>query len=197
MNYHQIFLKGKVKWAKVRQPDVYNGKEVGYTMNLYPNDDVMNEYIMAVNDVLKEAETDVRFNRKKFKNPRNGVREEDNVDGTTTKYIYLKAISSFEDKETGETTRRVLPIYDRYGKILPEDVLLGNGTEVEVVVQLIPYHFGANTCGITPRMLAIKVNKLVEYTGGNNYGFQFDVDNDTVTFTDSSSNDEEDIEGDF
>jgi hypothetical protein len=188
---NRVIVSGTAKWAKVRQPDVYQGVEVGYTMNLYP--DNIKEYEKAVKSALEEVKTDARFARKQFKNPRNGVREDE--DGV--KYIYLKAKSNFTDPDTGEVTRRYLNIYDKTGAIIPQEVLIGNGSEVEVAVDLVPYHFGANTCGITPRIAAIKVNKLVEYNGGSGtgYGFTFDESGDSVTFTDSTEEAEELDEG--
>ncbi len=131
-------FKGKGAWFKLFEPDDYKG-EKKWKFNLYPSDATLAE--------MKAAGL------------QNKVKEDDGEkSGVTGKFVGLKRET--EKKFNGVINRFEPPIvYDMKGDEITDPIIIGNGSEVEVLLEV--YHtdrFGAGS-----RIQEVKIIDLIEY----------------------------------
>ena len=124
------YFSGKVNWAKVRKPDDYDR----YTLDLY-----MDEKSWPL-----------------FEESGLNLKRRENDDGET----FVKLSRPIEKEIKGNTVEYGPPeVLDAEGNELPEDVLIGNGSDI--ICKVAVYDTRA---GMGHRLESIKVIDLVEYS---------------------------------
>lgn len=170
-------IKGKAYWAKIRQPETYNGQPVGFSMQvLMPDENLakMKEYFA---EKCKEE-----FAGKKMTGD---ITLPIKTNNEGLEMVKVKTKHVYKDKVTGVEKPKIIPVYNEYGELLPEDVLIGNGSDVEVVVNPKLYHEGANKWGARFYLNCLMVTNLVKYStdGSDELTFKKREGNDDDTET--------------
>lgn len=148
---------GEAMWAHVYKPRAFQsgGKDQGapkYSIEVYfdPNDPKWKEWCVQVRNVGKGTIP---------------IKWEENEQEQRTGRLY----ASFK---TGEKFKPSL--FDRYGKPLPDGVMIGNGSKVRVNYSPNAYDgFGG---GVNLYLNAVQVLDLVEYKSRDAKGFGFEAE---------------------
>ena len=181
---HQLLLKGTAYWAHTDRPEMYQGNALGYSIMVKLDSEEATEKLKNhLEEIFNEAEGELatKVNRKYPVNL--GVKED-------TKYgecFKARTKHEFKDKTTGELIKRKLHVFKANGEPLEAGTKIGNGSKVQVKVYAEPYAMSSKNYGITLRLLAVKVDNLVEYNSAKtaeDYGFDMDVEG-ADTFEDS------------
>lgn len=123
--------------------------------------------------------------------------EEGNETGEVEFNFKMKAIVRPKDKDPFEQSPR---LFDAKGKPLA-DVNIGGGSEIKIAFNIVPFYTVQLGAGVSLRLLAVQVIKLVEYTGasaesygfGEEEGYEFEDDSDDPGPTDEQANAEADF----
>lgn len=103
-------------------------------------------------------------------------------DGNETNLVEIrfKAKAEFKDKEGNTVKKTHIPCKDaKRNNVDPRKVKIGGGSVMKAAVVMYPYHNAKdNVAGVTFRLEAVQILKLVEYSGGD-YGFG-DEDGDAI-----------------
>jgi len=76
---------------------------------------------------------------------------------------------------SGDTFDQKIALFDAKGKPLSDPPNVGGGSKIKVSFQVAPYYTATVGAGLSLRMKAVQILKLVEFTGGSNassYGFK-------------------------
>ena len=152
------FMKGEAKWAHILKPSQYDK----YSIDLY-GDEVI-EHIPVFEEMAQKAAEEIKQAGKKVALVADVYKENDEG----VKYIQFKKAATGKEGPIPHP-----PIYDVYGNLVEDwDKLIGNGSIVKVKYVAKPYYMAATkTVGISYKLLALQVIKLVEYTeGGGGFG---------------------------
>lgn len=167
-----IRINGTALWAFLSKPQTYNGKEIGYEITVVVSEEAkekIKEYLLSVyiDEVKGGSLKNVKLDPKV--DPMLPIKE-------TKEGWEIKARTKhfYKDKNTGEERKKTIPVFDKYGRPLPENALVGNGSVVQV--SATPRAFSANsrTYGMTLQLNAVLVTELKEYNAGRSalfYGF--------------------------
>ena len=186
-NLKTIKVKGTVKWAHVWQPAMYQGNPLGYEIDLYPDADKLPKIEEYLLQTFADAVEDMDAINMKVE-PTLPIKE----DKEGVQFIKAKAKHQYQNRTTGEMVKRVLPIFDKYGQPLAEGTLIGNGSELNVVLRVRPYRVTSKNFGIALDIQAIQVLNLVEYGAKSAIDYGFDVEEPT-DITDVNSLEVEDF----
>lgn len=159
-------LSGKAFWAKVRTPETYKGQEVGFSVQVQmPVENLarMKEYFTK--KCKEELYADKKCNGE-IKLPIKIME-----DGTETVKIRTKHF--YVDKATGKQVPKVIPVYNEYGELIPKEVLIGNGSDVEVACNAKYFYDGTNDWGVRLYLNSMKVNNLIKYSTDGSDEFEF------------------------
>ena len=142
----------------------------------------------------------------------------ENLSGKKFKYDISNGIKEYNEEEyfkfsmnetiklkTGETKHRTVPLFDASCKDISKRVTnLGNGSQVRIAYDLVPFYMSDKNYGVSLRLTGIQIIKLVEFNAqtAENLGFEktegYVADDETVDDTLFAKDDEEnDDEGDF
>lgn len=151
---------GEAFYPRLKTPEVYNGEEIGYSIQV-KFDENTNQSLIARNlEILAAAKNSDDFKGKKWgTDPYLGYKEQD--DGS--KLFKFKTKHFYTDKD-GNEVPKVIKVYDTQNNLM--DVNLGNGSMVRINYTPVPYHSSAKNFGVTMYLNAVQVIKLVEYLGG-------------------------------
>ena len=165
---HQVLLKGTAYWAHTDSPEMYQGNALGYSIMVKLDSDEATEKLKnRLEEIFNEAEGELATN-------------------VNRKYPVNLGV---KDKATGELIKRKLHVFKANGEPLEAGTKIGNGSKVQVKVLAEPYAMSSKNYGITLRLLAVKVDNLIEYNSGKtaeDYGFDMDVEG-ADTFEDSEA----------
>lgn len=159
---------GVAKYPKLDKKDTYQGKETNYNCSLLLDA----ESFAKFKEEFDAKIADERFSVKKPKLP--FKRGEDEEEGLFS----LKASSNYKPS-----------VFDSKKQELPADTKVGGGSEVRLSCEVSIYK---DRSGISLRLNAVQVRKLVEYTGGSASAFDEVEDGfvaDTTTAADSFDDD--------
>ena len=163
---NKISPLGEAKWAHVHEPKPpFEGQGEGKYMI-----DVVFEKGSEWDALGQEVAKDIKDNG--FKNM--PIKQEKTKEGEPTGRFYI----------TFKTGEQYPPkVFDRFGQIIPSDVLIGNGSTVRVCYTKDTYNgFGG---GVTFYFNAVQVVDLVEYKGGSAEDYGFPVEEGNNPFLDS------------
>lgn len=161
-----ITEEGTAVYPKVNKTvDVYDGKEVGYTIQLKFADKKKTEnLIKQIDQEFERGKKADEFNGKTWMKEPNVPYRVDEKTGDTL----FKFSTKHLDKEGN---RKTIPIVDSNENII--DVNLGHGSIVRVAFSPSVYHLSSKNNGIKLYLNAIQVIKLEEFggSGGRSFGF--------------------------
>lgn len=161
--------KGSALFAHVFSPEIYEGKEVGYSIQMKLNKEDTDALIAKIDEELDRAKHEMKLKpgQKWSSEPFLSYREDKDGD------IVFKFKTNSEVRfKTGETKKRVVPVYDAHNNII-KDVNIGNGSTVRVAYTIIPYFVSKMINGIKLRLDAVQVIDLVEFgeRSATSFGF--------------------------
>ena len=166
-------IKGKAYWAKIRTPETYNGQPVGFSMQVLMPD----ENLAKMKDYF-EAKCQEEFAGKKMLGD---ITMPIKTTDAGLEMVKVKTKHVYKDKATGVEKPKVIPVYNGYGELIPEDVLIGNGSDVEVVVNPKLFYESTNKWGVRLYLQCLMVTNLVKYSKDGS---------DELTFKKRDANDE-------
>lgn len=159
-------IKGKAFWAKVRTPETYQGMPVGYSVQVEMPEENLKKMVAYFTDKCKNE----HFVDKKCDGEITLPIKTD-ANGKTT--VKVKTKHYYVEKSTGKQVKKVIPIYNEYGEIIPEDVLIGNGSDVEVACNVKYFYDGAKKWGVRLYLQSMMVTNLVQYSTDGSEEFEF------------------------
>lgn len=158
-------IKGKALWAKVRKPEEWQGAPVGFSVQvIMPPEQLekMKEYLTT--KVQEE------YAGKKFTGAITlPIKETDKGEEA----VKVKTKHYYVDKATGQQVTKHIPVYNEYGEIIPEDVLIGNGSDVEVACNVKYFYEDAKKWGARLYLNSMMVTNLVSYVTDGSNEFEF------------------------
>lgn len=191
--------KGSLLFPHIYEPETYEGKDVGYTVNIKFNQKETDALIAVIDEELEKAKHSIKLKpgQKWSAEPFMGYRED--KDGDIV--FKFKANSHYQTK-SGELHKVTIPVFDAHGKPIKEPLSIGNGTIAKVAYTLVPYWISKVVNGVKLRLDAVQIIDLKEYGQKDAKGFGFgeeegfsaaDVEEeDDVPFTEEGTED-----GDF
>lgn len=171
MSEKRIFTTktGVAFYPHLRQPEVYEGAEIGYTCKLMLTPEETEELKALLEQELEFAKKMTDFAGKKFNKPTLGMGED--KDGNVI--FKFKKLAHFKSK-SGEVITTTVPIFDATGKPIPKEVNPANGSQIRVAFSVYPFYKSSAVHGLSLRLEAVQVIELKEYNGQQNAdGFGF------------------------
>lgn len=199
--YTKIVTKaGEAFYAHLREPEVYEGKELGYSIQLKLSKEDTDDLMAKLEAKLEKAKSEMKLKagRKWSKEPFMGFKTDKDGD-----IVFKFKASTTIHTRAGEELPRTIAVFDATGKPIKGDNI-GNGSIVKVAATIIPFHVSNAVNGLSLRLNAVQVLNLVEYGQGGSaksYGFGEEegyVCEDNVVSTDEAEDNVEFVEeGDF
>lgn len=156
--------KGKAMYAFLRRVEEYEGKELGYSIQivLSPEDTkAFKNHLMSEFEKAKES-YDLKPGKRWSAEPSMGMHERE--DGTVT--FKFKCKHQYQNK-SGEIVKRSVPVVDAKGHPIKASNL-GNGSIVRIAYSLAPYWMSNNQNGLSLYLRGVQVLKYVPYGGEEN-----------------------------
>lgn len=108
---------------------------------------------------------------KKADMPYQAVVDDEGNETGETKFSFKMTASGVRDDKSTWTRRPT--IFDAKGNPLKAGVKIGGGTEMKVAYQIMPFYTAAVGAGISLRLEAVQILKLVEWGGRDAKGYGF------------------------
>ena len=169
--YTKLVTKaGEALYAHLREPEVYEGKELGYSIQLKLSKEDTDELMAKLEAELEKAKSEMKLKagRKWSKEPFMGFKTDKDGD-----IVFKFKASTTIHTRSGEELPRTIAVFDAAGKPIKGDNI-GNGSIVKVAATIIPFHVSNAVNGLSLRLNAVQVLNLVEYGQGGSaksYGF--------------------------
>lgn len=191
--------KGSLLFPHIYEPETYEGKDVGYTVNIKFDQKETDALIAVIDEELEKAKHSIKLKpgQKWSAEPFMGYRED--KDGDIV--FKFKANSHYQTK-SGELHKVTIPVFDAHGKPIKDPLSIGNGTIAKIAYTLVPYWISKVVNGVKLRLDAVQIIDLKEYGQKDAKGFGFDEEEgfsaadveeeDAVPFTEEGTED-----GDF
>lgn len=189
--------KGQLVFPHIYAPEEYEGKDVGYSVQIKFGQKETDSLIAKIDEELEKAKSSIKLKpgQKWSSDPFLSYKED--KDGDIV--FKFKTTSTFQTR-TGEVVERKIPVFDAHGKPIKEILSIGNGTVAKVAYTIIPYWMSKAVNGIKLRLEAVQIIDLVEYgeRKADSYGFASEegFDADSITHTDTEDDGVVFVEGD-
>lgn len=186
--------KGEALYAYLTKPEVYEGKEMGYSIQMKFSEEDTQKMKEAIQSELEAAKASPDFKGKKWSaEPFLGYKEKDDGD-----VIFKFKMGTEYKMKTGEVKKRVVPVFDSNGHVV-KDAEIGNGSIVRVNFSMIPFNMNPRMNGISMRLNAVQIVTLVPYgqRSAEQYGFGNEEGGYTVPEETEYSEDAADDGGEF
>lgn len=190
---------GKALWAFTNKPEVYQGKETGFSVKILmskKDTDTFVEMCDSMFETFKEDNPDLKFNARVL--PFMPYTED--KDGN----ILIKFKSKHEYVYRGKTVKRTVPIFNAKNEVVPSDTVIWNNSDIRIAYVLYPYYVSERILGVKAQLEAVQIINLAEKSaGGDNKDFGFTATkgnfNDTPEVVEDNPFDEstEEDNGDF
>ena len=176
MNYAKIVTPvGVSQFCWLNVPDTKFDETGHYKTNLIVNAKEGQAIVKSINEEVKKAVTigAEKSNGKEVKKA-NLPFEEEYVEGKPTGNLIFK----FQTKakimtKDGKVIPNKVAIFDSQGKPMT-DISIWSGSEMKVSAELIPYFTAMAGAGVSLRLRAVQITKLVEGGNANSAGHGFD-----------------------
>ena len=176
MNYAKIVTPvGVSQFCWLNVPDTKFDETGHYKTNLIVNAKEGQAIVKSINEEVKKAVTigAEKSNGKEVKKA-NLPFEEEYVEGKPTGNLIFK----FKTKakimtKDGKVIPNKVAIFDSQGKPMT-DISIWSGSEMKVSAELIPYFTAMAGAGVSLRLRAVQITKLVEGVNANSAGHGFD-----------------------
>lgn len=193
--------KGSLLFPHIYEPETYEGKDVGYTVNIKFDQKETDAFIAVIDKELEKAKHSIKLKpgQKWSAEPFLGYREDKDGD-----IVFKFKANSHYTTKSGETHKVTIPVFDAHGKPIKDPLSIGNGTIAKVAYTLVPYWISKVVNGIKLRLDAVQIIDLKEYGEkdakgygfGEEEGFSAPEEEDDSPFVDSSEEDT-DEDGEF
>lgn len=193
--------KGSLLFPHIYEPETYEGKDVGFTVNIKFNQKETDALIVVIDKELEKAKHSIKLKpgQKWSAEPFLGYREDKDGD-----IVFKFKANSHYTTKSGETHKVTIPVFDAHGKPIKDPLSIGNGTIAKVAYTLVPYWISKVVNGIKLRLDAVQIIDLKEYGEkdakgygfGEEEGFSAPEEEDDSPFVDSSEEDT-DEDGEF
>lgn len=165
--------KGKAYYAYLRKPEMYEGKELGYSIQIaFDNQKEADAFKNKILDEFEKAKSDFELKpgKKWSKEPTIGMHTLS--DGTVT--FKFKCKRTYKTK-AGDTVKRTIPVVDAKGHPIKANNL-GNGSIVRVSYSMSPYWMSNMVNGMSLYLRGVQVLKYVPYGGNDAASLGFSTD---------------------
>lgn len=165
-------IAGKAMWSHLDKADEMQGKPTdNLTISLIPSKEDVDRILQECQEVWDEFMEDPANKKKHLKGEPNFGEKEDEAGNVLVKF---KCKDKWKLKD-GTEKRRFVPIFDSVNQVVTKKLMskIGNGSNIVVAYQLLPYIFTSTNFGVSMRLQAIQVLKLVEYGGEDAESFGF------------------------
>tara|TARA_R100000995_G_scaffold35444_1_gene16169 strand:- start:1226 stop:1843 length:618 start_codon:yes stop_codon:yes gene_type:complete len=167
---------GVSQYAWLTQPDTRFDENGHYKTNLIVSTDDATELTNAIDNARQKAVelAKEKAKGKKIKEADAPYTEELDDDGKPTgnTIFKFKCKAKIVAKD-GTIIPNKVALFDAKGKPMT-DVNVWSGSEIKVSAELIPYYTAMVGAGVSMRLRAVQILKLVEGGGGNAKGYGFD-----------------------
>lgn len=189
-SFQQVNLTGVVNFAYINSSvNEYQGKKVGYSLNLMLTEKTEREVTTIADGVLSVAMTEGWKNAKDTVVPLKSWLPKDYLmnkfireDKEGNHYISCKAPWQRTNKD-GTTQQIYVPIWDKHGLLSDEEtqnINIYGGTKVNVDVVIYAYFNNSALQGVRARLRGIQILETPEASGGIPIGSGFTFDNDNT-----------------
>jgi hypothetical protein len=194
--------KGSLLFPHIYEPETYEGKDVGYTVNIKFDQKETDALMAVIDSELEKAKHSIKLKpgQKWSAEPFLGYREDKDGD-----IVFKFKTNSHYQTKSGEMHKVTIPVFDAHGKPIKDPLSIGNGTIAKVAYTLVPYWISKVVNGIKLRLDAVQIIALKEYGekdakgygfGEEEGGFSAPEEEDDSPFVDSSEEDT-DEDGEF
>lgn len=167
---------GTALWAKINNKIDVNpnsGKKT-FQVHLILSNEEAAPIIKSIHAALEEYKA-LPENKGKKWTPAPSLGYEELDDGKTDFKIWTS--TEFEDKKTGAVTPRKIPVFVvNQGFITNSDKNIGNGSSIQVLYSLRPFHSSATSSGVSLLMHKVLVHNLIEFGGNSEDMSEFGID---------------------
>ena len=162
--------KGSLLFPHIYEPETYEGKDVGFTINIKFDQKETDALIAVIDEELEKAKHSIKLKpgQKWSAEPCLGYKEY--KDGDIV--FKFKANSHYQTK-SGEIHKVTIPVFDAHGTPIKDPLNIGNGTIAKVAYTLVPYWISKVVNGIKLRLDAVQIIDLKEYGQKDAQGFGF------------------------
>ena len=164
---------GVSQFAWLNKPDTKFDENGHYKVNLIVSANDAKPLIKSINDEIAKA-VEMAKEKSKGKNIKtaNTPFEEEYADGKPTGNVIFK----FKAKakiimKNGDVIDNKVPIFDSKGTPMTNQVW--SGSEMKVSADMIPYYTAMAGAGVSLRLKAVQITKLVEGSGANSSAHGF------------------------
>ena len=165
---------GNVVYAWVKNEEIIHkdGKDIPtgkYSITVSFSEEETNKLNEEINkvweDFLEKNKQDKEFNLTKYGVPTRTINEQ-------PCFVFRKNVSIIS-KETNQPVKLFVPIFDSENKNCTKAVAgIGRGSKVKISYTLVPFYMNANNYGVSLRLQAVQLIKLVPISSnGSRYGF--------------------------
>lgn len=164
--------KGECYYAFLRKPEMYEGNEIGYSIQIKMSEKDAQEFEDMLLTALEDAKDsfELKAGKKWSKEP--SIGKHTLKDGSVV--FKFKAKTEMKSK-TGEIKKRTILVVDAFNHpIKAED--LGNGSIVKIAYAAAPYWMNNNVNGMALYLRGVQVLKYVPFGGNTAEGLGFEVD---------------------
>lgn len=164
--------KGECYYAFLRKPEMYEGNEIGYSIQIKMSEKDAQEFEDMLLTALEDAKDsfELKAGKKWSKEP--SIGKHTLKDGSVV--FKFKAKTEMKSK-TGEIKKRTILVVDAHNNpIKAED--LGNGSIIKVAYAAAPYWMNNNVNGMALYLRGVQVLKYVPFGGNTAEGLGFEVD---------------------
>ena len=184
-------IKGNAKWAKVFEPDTKFVPEGEYSIQVSLPEEQAAEVCEQLDNMAQAKLAEAVKDNPKLKtvlSTRKSYEAEVDDDGNPTGNIIIKSkLKARVKSRDGQTFEQKPMVVDAKRTPMEGNVLVGNGSLVNVAVEPIPYVMqSTKQVGVSLRLKAVQVINLVEY--GNSSSSIFDEEDGYVTAAVSKDN---------
>lgn len=169
-NYTNLVTpKGEARYAYLTKEEEYEGKKLGYSIQVKFSPEDTEHLIAAIDNELAIAKEtmELRPGSKWSEDPFLGYKQDKNGD-----IIFKFKAKSTVKTRAGEELPRTIPVFDAQQNAMSGD-RLGNGSTVRVAFTMIPFWVSKAVNGISLRLNAVQVIDFVEYGQKSANGFGF------------------------
>mgnify|MGYP002764737347 CR=1 FL=1 len=162
--------KGSLLFPHIYEPEQYEGKDVGYTVNIKFDQKETDALIAVIDEELQNAKHSIKLKpgQKWSAEPFLGYKEDKDGD-----IVFKFKANSHYTTKSGETHKVTIPVFDAHGKPIKDPLSIGNGTIAKVAYTLVPYWISKVVNGVKLRLDAVQIIDLKEYGQKDAKGFGF------------------------
>lgn len=163
---------GIAVFPRLNEPDTQFDKDGLYNVILRLPSDIAKETISKITGVFKENLKNIKEEKgKKVKEAPLPIKNVEDEDGSPTGEVDIKFKLRAIGQKDGQKWEQRPALFDSSGKPLSETI--GGGSTIKIGAEVVPYYTSTVGAGVTLRLKAVQVIKLVEFSsvGFESWGF--------------------------